>query len=169
MAKLQNFLSEGVESSIELLEDITTVGRAPENIFQIEDDSVSSSHARIFFKDGQFYVLDLGSTNGTYVNGEKVEESPLNSGDEVQFGSVTTIFNTSAAEEETPLSQVELAVSAPNQSASCRPANFVSSSPIKRGNSDRDPRMIVLLAAGFVGIGTFGTILYLILQIQPPA
>ena len=169
MAKLQIFLPEGAESSLELPEDITSVGRVPENVLQIEDDSVSSSHAQIFFKDGKFHVRDLGSTNGTFVNGEQVNESPLNSGDEVRFGSVATLFSIPEESQEIPLSQEESTVSAPSPSTSRRPVNFVSSSPIKRGNSDRDPRMLVLLAAVFVGLGAFGAIVYLILQIQPPA
>jgi len=169
MAKLQIFLPEGPESSLELPEDITSVGRVPENILQIEDDSVSSSHAQIFFEDGKFHVRDLGSTNGTFLNGEKIHKSPLNSGDEVRFGSVATIFILPVTTEETPLPQEEPAVSAPTPSTSRRPANFVSSSPIKRLNSNRDPRTLVLCGAVFVGLGAFGAIIYLILQIQPPA
>jgi pSer/pThr/pTyr-binding forkhead associated (FHA) protein len=169
MAKLQIFLPEGPESSLELPEDITSVGRVPENVLQIEDDSVSSSHAQIFFKDGKFHVLDLGSTNGTFLNGEKIHESPLNSGDEVRFGSVATLFSIPVVvAEETPLPQEEPSVSAPSPS-NRRPANFVSSSPIKRVNSDKDPRTLILLGAVFVGLGAFGAIIYLILQIQPPA
>jgi len=169
MAKLQIFLPEGSESSLELPEDITSVGRVPENVLQIEDDSVSSSHAQIFFEDGNFHVRDLGSTNGTFLNGEKITESPLNSGDEVRFGYVSTIFSMPVVTEKTPLPHEEPAVSAPSPSTSRRPANFVSSSPIKRQNSDRDPRTLVLCGGVFVGLGAFGGIVYLLLQIQPPA
>jgi diguanylate cyclase (GGDEF)-like protein len=60
------------------------IGRAPENDVLIEDQSVSKRHARIIVsREGTVFIEDLGSTNGTYVNGEKVMRRALHNGDDV--------------------------------------------------------------------------------------
>jgi pSer/pThr/pTyr-binding forkhead associated (FHA) protein len=52
-----------------------------------EDNYVSQLHARVFRRDGQFYVEDLGSTNGTYVNRKKVTAPiVIRKGDRLQIG-----------------------------------------------------------------------------------
>jgi pSer/pThr/pTyr-binding forkhead associated (FHA) protein len=52
-----------------------------------EDNYVSQLHARVFRRDGQFYVEDLGSTNGTYVNHRKVTAPiVIRKGDRLQIG-----------------------------------------------------------------------------------
>src|SRR3972149_1425787 len=58
------------------------IGRAPENEVCIRDQSISQRHARVVLTPaGAVFVEDLGSTNGTYVNGEKVERHALWDGD----------------------------------------------------------------------------------------
>src|SRR5690242_17855838 len=52
------------------------LGRSAEAHFQVEDDGISRKHAKVVRSaNGQFQLVDLGSTNGTYLNGEKVEVS----------------------------------------------------------------------------------------------
>jgi pSer/pThr/pTyr-binding forkhead associated (FHA) protein len=68
MAKLQSFFPDGSEVTHDLPEEKTTVGRISENQLHIPDDSVSSRHAEIFFEHANFYVRDLDSTNGTFLN-----------------------------------------------------------------------------------------------------
>lgn len=70
----------------------STVGRNPTNNIIVDDDSVSLVHARIFQKDGEWWVLNLLSTNGTYVNNRKVTDSHLHDGDRVRFGEAEFIF-----------------------------------------------------------------------------
>lgn len=74
----------------ELHSGLNTVGRNPTNEFRIPEASVSSFHAEISVleADGSVLVRDLQSTNGTFVNGQPVEESPLASGQMLQFGTV---------------------------------------------------------------------------------
>lgn len=66
----------------------TTVGRAPGCAVSLPDDTfVSHIHARVFRRDGGLWVEDLGSTNGTFVNGAKVTAAvPLQWGDRLQVG-----------------------------------------------------------------------------------
>jgi pSer/pThr/pTyr-binding forkhead associated (FHA) protein len=70
---------------------ITTLGRAPgSDIVLKSDDFASSSHARLTRHAGLLYVEDTQSTNGTYVNDEKiVGATPLHQGDQVTVGSTT--------------------------------------------------------------------------------
>ena len=50
-----------------------TIGRAPGNTIVIKDSTISRKHAKIFFKNNAWYIKDLKSTNGTYVNGKRVQ------------------------------------------------------------------------------------------------
>ena len=71
------------------LDAITTLGRDVNNAIVIEDPFASSDHAVLTYRGRSWYVEDLGSTNGTYLNGRAVAEvSPLGFGDEVGIGQV---------------------------------------------------------------------------------
>jgi len=70
------------------LGDELTVGRAAGCQITLDDNYASQIHARIFTRDGQLYVEDLGSTNGTYLNRRKVSAPMVVSGgDRIQIGS----------------------------------------------------------------------------------
>lgn len=69
-----------------LVGDEVTVGRIPDNDIQLDDVTVSRQHA-VFIRDGQRWLLrDLGSLNGTYVNNDRVDESVIQHGDDLQIG-----------------------------------------------------------------------------------
>jgi len=73
--------------------DETSVGRNTESDVFLDDVTVSRTHASILRReDGSFFVRDSGSLNGTYVNGEQVDETKLASGDEVQIGKFKLVF-----------------------------------------------------------------------------
>lgn len=65
-----------------------TIGRRPSNDVALDDGSVSGAHAKLTIEDGDLWVEDLGSTNGTRVGGRKVERMSLLAGDELSFGSM---------------------------------------------------------------------------------
>lgn len=68
---------------------VTTLGRDVNNAIVLDDPFVSSSHAVLHFRGRTWYIEDLGSTNGTYVNGARVEGIvPVGWGDELQLGAV---------------------------------------------------------------------------------
>lgn len=76
---------------------LTNVGRGAHNDVAITDDSVSDSHAKILRKEGQWYVVDQGSTNGTYAGGRRVQgEQQLVGAPDVRFGNVKLTFRPSA-------------------------------------------------------------------------
>jgi len=73
------------------------IGRGTENDIVLEGDSVSRKHAHIEERSGKWWVVDDGSTNGTYVNDERVARHGLNTGDRVKVG--PTIFKYLAGED----------------------------------------------------------------------
>ena len=74
-------------------EDEFTVGRDEKNFIVCDMDNVSRRHAQVVHRMGKFFVRDLGSTNGTYLNDEEIrEEQPLRSGDLVKIGSAIFKF-----------------------------------------------------------------------------
>jgi pSer/pThr/pTyr-binding forkhead associated (FHA) protein len=69
------------------LDDEITIGRAPGCKINVEDTYVSQLHARVFLRNGQAMIEDLGSTNGTYHNGKRVgAPAVLEKGDRIQVG-----------------------------------------------------------------------------------
>jgi pSer/pThr/pTyr-binding forkhead associated (FHA) protein len=71
------------------LDAINSIGRDVNNAIVIDDSFVSAEHAMLTFRGRAWYVEDRGSTNGTWVNGQRVEELlPLGYGDELQIGQV---------------------------------------------------------------------------------
>lgn len=88
MAKLV-LLSTGMTGRThELKVDKTTIGRVEDNTFQIAEPSVSSHHCEILLKGTDVVVRDLNSTNGTFINGEKVSESALKPGQVLRLGQI---------------------------------------------------------------------------------
>jgi pSer/pThr/pTyr-binding forkhead associated (FHA) protein len=68
---------------------ITSIGRNVNSTIYIEDDFVSSSHAMLTFRGRSWYIEDQGSTNGSYVNGHRIDRAvALSFGDELTIGRV---------------------------------------------------------------------------------
>ncbi|MDE2657414.1 MAG: FHA domain-containing protein [Verrucomicrobiota bacterium] len=82
-------LTEGIEpTSFEFTKEAASVGRDDENDITLPHQSVSGSHAELVMRGEDVHVRDLGSTNGTYINGNKVAESPLQPSEVITFGEV---------------------------------------------------------------------------------
>jgi hypothetical protein len=64
------------------------LGRAPDNTIVISDPTVSSRHARLYLQGNQWYIQDLGSTNGTFVNNLRVTQHPVRIGDQIRLGAI---------------------------------------------------------------------------------
>lgn len=78
--------SDGHEQSFMLRKKVTAIGRSTTNDIVIEIPEVSRHHARIEYDHGQFRITDLGSTNGTTVNGRRVSSSVIEDHDEILLG-----------------------------------------------------------------------------------
>jgi pSer/pThr/pTyr-binding forkhead associated (FHA) protein len=68
------------------------MGRSPDNDLIFRDPATSGHHARLERRGEQFWVVDLGSTNGTFVNGESIQEKQLNHGDRLTIGQNSVHF-----------------------------------------------------------------------------
>jgi protease PrsW len=84
---LQSGPAAGTQRTFEAqANDSLTLGRSPECDWQFNDPVVSAQHALLFTQGDSFYLNDQNSTNGTLVNGERVQRAELRSGDLIQLG-----------------------------------------------------------------------------------
>ena len=81
----------------ELIGDLITIGRAPSNDVVIDDPTVSAQHASLTKLTSGYRLKDLGSSNGTQINGLSITEAGLKDGAEIRFGYVTGVFRDATA------------------------------------------------------------------------
>lgn len=79
--------------------DVITIGKLANCDFQLSDNSISRQHCKFVKTDGSYKVVDLNSTNGTFVNGRRVSEKLLREGDTVTIGRTIITFHATAREE----------------------------------------------------------------------
>lgn len=79
-----------------LADDVVAAGRHPDSAVFLDDVTVSRRHAEIRWLDDEYWIIDAGSLNGTYVNGTQVESLPLSSGDQIQIGKFRLTFTCQA-------------------------------------------------------------------------
>ena len=85
-------------SRIAIPAPVITIGQSNQNDVVLADDSVSRTHARLEYRDGGWYVSDLGSTNGTFLNGDRLPPdtaTPLAYGANIRFGAILSRFRAS--------------------------------------------------------------------------
>lgn len=83
MAHIQVFYRDLLKDEVELLSDVTTIGRNSDSDIRIDNAGVSAHHAKIIKEGDDFLIEDSGSRNGTFVNGKRVSRHMLTEGDEV--------------------------------------------------------------------------------------
>jgi pSer/pThr/pTyr-binding forkhead associated (FHA) protein len=97
MAKLV-VLTEGFTGlSHELKGEKVTIGRVEDNVWQIAEQSISSHHCELTPKGEELAFKDLGSTNGSFINGEQVTEGVLKPGQVLRLGQVEIRYETGVA------------------------------------------------------------------------
>ncbi|MCI0748438.1 MAG: FHA domain-containing protein [Verrucomicrobia subdivision 3 bacterium] len=110
------------EQSLELRQGITRLGRREDNDFQIDDPTVSSIHCEIRVEGDSVVVRDLGSSNGTFINGQQIRQHSLELGETLALGDVEMVLEKSPIvvsipifNEPTPVAPVAL----PDGSEAC--------------------------------------------------
>ncbi len=80
---------------------LTNIGRGPHNDVSLNDESVSDSHAKILKRDGSWWLVDQGSTNGSYIGGRRVQgEQQITGAPDVRFGSIKMMFKSTPVPAE---------------------------------------------------------------------
>jgi hypothetical protein len=87
---------DGESRSVALASEVVTIGRLPDCQVTIADKGASRRHAQIRRKDDSYILTDLGSTNGTRVNGQTIQTRELADGDHVTIGSTVLEFRRGA-------------------------------------------------------------------------
>jgi pSer/pThr/pTyr-binding forkhead associated (FHA) protein len=139
---LLRILNGSLESQeIELSPDPMTIGRASACNIRIADAGVSSKHAKIWCEDGRYFLMDLGSTNGTFVNDRDVDREQLTDGDVITFGMTRASFVGDVPKVRiSPARQQRAAAPPPRNgpSAEAAPEGIVTDEP-RRGASPFRP------------------------------
>ncbi len=76
-----------------------TLGRDDMCDISIPDNRMSRQHVMLFYYDPEFYLKDLGSTNGTFVNDKRIKQTTIKNGDHIKIGSTVLEFIVSKAEQ----------------------------------------------------------------------
>jgi predicted component of type VI protein secretion system len=150
----------------EFAEDLVTIGRAPDNMIVIEDASVSSRHAQLELSGQAYRLKDLGSTNGTRVNGLSITETTLRFDDRIRFGAIDARFE-SDQRGSRPLPSVEQIAAAPAE-MSAAPVDFANASPFPHRKKDRDPAKTAMLAGAGVAALAFLASMIAVLAMHAP-
>lgn len=142
---------EDAKATHELTEEKITLGRAPDNLIQIDDSSVSSRHAQLLLVGDRYQLVDLDSTNGTRVNGETVTEVFLKEGDRLRFGKVEARYESEKTGEAQALPETDEIEARPGET-SAKPADFANASPFPNRKKEKDTIGTAVFAAGAITI-----------------
>src|SRR5881398_3369329 len=153
----------------ELVEQLITVGRAPDNTIHIEDPSVSGRHAELRARGKTYQLRDLGSTNGTRVNGTTTTNAALHPGDRIRFGAVEVRFAGDVSMSATQPLPTAAKVDAKIATASIRPADFANASPFRTRSKQRDPGRTALFIAAAIALLALLAGIVAVLTMHAPA
>lgn len=151
---------EFADQVFELSGDVLSVGRADSNQIQITHPSISSNHAELRNEGGDYRLVDLGSTNGSRVNDEKIEETMLRNGDVVMLGNILLFYESEVSVDAPPLPDAETRVDLGGSSGGSRPTEFKNLAPIKKAKNDGSRFSLLIFLAFLVALGGVGFLVY---------
>jgi len=121
MPTLRIINQQGEERRFPLTTPRCAMGRSSDCDLHLDTDGVSRHHACIYNTDGQWRIQDLGSANGTLLNGRPIEDQPINIGDSITVGELTIIFEGDGESTALPVAEM-----APETAASASPVAAVA-------------------------------------------
>jgi pSer/pThr/pTyr-binding forkhead associated (FHA) protein len=156
----------------EIRSPLATIGRGPFNDVVIADESVSDTHAKLQRRDGGWFVLDMGSTNGTYVGGTRIaEERRLEGAPDVRFGGVKMIFRaTERAPAEVTGTRAIAPIGRPTSSTAPQSTPSGSTAPRERVTAAPPPAAtesatrIPVWVWAVVALAVIGVVVYFLLN-----
>ncbi|MDQ3623046.1 MAG: FHA domain-containing protein [Verrucomicrobiota bacterium] len=170
MPKLTVSLPDGASVTHDLNETIVTVGRVPDNSLHIDNASVSSRHATLTLVDGDYVLRDIGSTNGTRVNGQALApetDQRLQDGDRVRFGQIEAVYASENPAEAQPM-PAEAQIGLQPAESSARPANFSNASPFQKKRVQKDPAGRAVMWLAILAMLVFAGAAASVLTLKPP-
>ena len=151
----------------ELADDIITIGRSPENTIVIDDPTVSARHAEMRLAGENYSLKDVGSTNGTRVNGISIIETILRFDDRISFGGIDARY-----ERDTPGSRSLPRLQSINlepAESSVMPADFANLSPFPRRKEGKDRvRTAAIIAVAVALLAFLGSMLAVLTMMRAP-
>jgi len=162
MPKLTVKSPEFAGQVFDLSQPTVSIGRGEDNTYQLAHPSVSTHHAEFRQEGGDYKLVDLGSTNGTRVNDERITESPLRNGDIVMLGNMLLTYESETAAPAAPMPAAETKVNlAGAGTPSGRPADFKNLAPFPKPKSGGGGGFPVLIAVAFlIALAGFGLLIF---------
>src|SRR5262249_27978826 len=108
--RLIGVMPSGEKLEVPVNQPEIVLGKAPHNKVVLNDPTVSGTHAALLMRDGGYSIVDLGSSNGTFVNGTRLttEAWTLQHGDKIQLGKVLLTFRNPAETVENKTARLSL-------------------------------------------------------------
>lgn len=156
-AVLVMFRADGQRRSFSLHKDLTVIGRREDCDLRIPLGEISRKHCR-FIKDGEaLRIEDLGSSNGTYHNGQRVQEADVAAGDTVQVGSIVFVVQIDNVPADDELSPVVYTPPAGDSGAPARSAADSDTDTPQPSPAASDPTSDEFDPMAFLGAGDTGS------------
>ena len=150
----------------ELVEDLITIGRGPDNMIVINDPSVSTHHAELRRVGETYRLKDRDSTNGTQVNGIPVAETGLRFDDRILFGAAEARYEPDISGAHLPPQPEK--ITALSAELSAVPADFTNASPFPNQKEEKDPlRTAIFIALAVLALIFLGSMIA-VLTMHPP-
>jgi hypothetical protein len=183
MPRIQLTTPEGASHEFELTAERARIGRAEDNDIVVPDGSVSSYHGEITLTDSGIHIHDRGSTNGTHVGGQRVEEADIPWGGSFTLGNCPSVLigdgggadiGGESAEEPSDIGESYEAEEAPRHAAA-GPAAVISGlgatpcpSSMRRGfgpkTKEKDSAGSILMVLGVLGLLACGAAAFMIMN-----
>lgn len=136
MAKLVFISSDFQGKACPLTSERITVGRADDNLLILRHESVSSKHCEILVNGPEILVHDLGSRNGTFINGSRIStQSQIKQGQRIRFGSIEAVLELEPSdrdydEEQSAMTAIHLHANILRQQAQAPPPGAAAKGPV---------------------------------------
>lgn len=135
------FRGDGERRSFSLHKDSTVIGRREDCDLRIPLGEISRKHCRISLDGEALRLEDLGSSNGTYVNGNRIQEATVHAGDTIQLGHIAFVVQVDGVPADEDLAP-QLVTAQPNQETTT-PQRPATPAPVDGENGEFDPMAIL--------------------------
>jgi len=132
------FRVDGQRRSFSVTRDITVIGRREDCDLRIPLGDVSRKHCRMIIDGDNIRVEDLGSSNGTYRNGERIQQTELQAGDTLQVGPVVFVVQVDGTPADDDLQPVTVQTAAASSSSRDRSAASASGDALTQSGGSGD-------------------------------